>query len=112
VLAMNPADHDEVTDLGPLELRMTIPQGVIVMHPLAQLRKHRAYAELDLAASPAQLAEIQSLGDRAFKDPILITAEGIIIAGYARRELAEKQGISTLFCVELVSMKTKRCGGC
>lgn len=35
------------------------------------------------------------------KDPLLITREGIIIDGYARRELAEKQGISTLCCVEL-----------
>jgi hypothetical protein len=70
------------------------------MRPVGELRKHPAYTELNLAVSPAQLAAIQELGDLAFKDPILITAEGIIIDGYARRELAEKLGIPALCCVE------------
>ena len=70
------------------------------MRPLAQLRKHPAYVDLKFSVSAAQLAEIQRLGNLPFKDPILITAEGIIIDGYARRELAEKQGIPALCCVE------------
>jgi hypothetical protein len=48
------------------------------MRPLAQLRKHPAYVDLKLSVSAAQLAEIQRLGDLPFKDPILITAEGML----------------------------------
>jgi hypothetical protein len=77
------------------------PAGVIVMHPLKELRKHPAYKDLDLTVSAAQLAALQDLGNLSLKEPLLITREGIIIDGYARRELAEKQGIATLCCVEL-----------
>jgi hypothetical protein len=77
------------------------PAGVLVMRPLNELRKHPAYSDLSLTVSLVQLTAIQNLGDVVFRDPLLITRAGIIIDGYARRELAEKQGISTLCCVEL-----------
>ncbi|HLX85586.1 MAG TPA: hypothetical protein VKR59_16915 [Terriglobales bacterium] len=41
-----------------------------------------AYAELQLAVVPAQIAILRIFGDFAFRDPILITAQGIIIDGY------------------------------
>jgi hypothetical protein len=77
------------------------PAGVIVMRPLKELRKHPAYTKLNLTVSPAQLTALQDFGNLSLKYPLLITREGIIIDGYARRELAEKQGISTLCCVEV-----------
>jgi hypothetical protein len=70
------------------------------MRPLNELRKHPAYCDLSLTVSSVQLTAVQNLGEDVFKDPLLITRAGIIIDGYARRELAEKQGILTLCCVE------------
>jgi ParB-like chromosome segregation protein Spo0J len=64
-----------------------------------ELRKHPVYAEL--AVSPAQFASITHMGELAFKDPLLITQTGVIIDGYARKEYADRLGISTLLCVEL-----------
>jgi hypothetical protein len=49
------------------------------------LRQHPAYVELHLTASPAQLATIKRLGDVALRDPILVTRDGVIIDGYARK---------------------------
>lgn len=80
--------------------RASAPAGVLVMRPLGELRKHPAYTELNLSVSSTQLAALEDLGDFSFEDPLLITREGIIIDGYARRELAERQGVSTLCCVE------------
>jgi len=50
--------------------------------------------------SAGQLTALENLGTFSLKDPLLVTREGIVIDGYARRELAERQGISTLCCVE------------
>ena len=72
-----------------------------VIRPLDWFSKHPAYAELQLAVAPARLASLKSLGDLAFKDPILVTRQGVIIDGYARKECADSLGISTLLCVEL-----------
>jgi ParB-like chromosome segregation protein Spo0J len=72
-----------------------------MMRSTNELRKHSAYADLQLSVSPAQLAALKRLGDLAFKDPLLVTRQGVIIDGYARKEYAESLGISTLLCVEL-----------
>jgi ParB-like chromosome segregation protein Spo0J len=72
-----------------------------MVRPTNELRKHPAYAELQLSASSAQLAALKRLGELAFKDPLLVTREGIIIDGYARKEYADSLGIPTLLCVEL-----------
>jgi hypothetical protein len=72
-----------------------------VMRPTNELHKHPAYAELQLSVSPAQFASIKRLGEAAFKDPLLVTQQGVIIDGYARKEYADSLGISTLLCVEL-----------
>jgi len=71
------------------------------MRSTNELQKHPVYAELQLAVSPAQLASIMRLGEFAFKDPLLVTRQGVIIDGYARKEYADSLGISTLSCVEL-----------
>lgn len=66
-----------------------------------ELRKHPAYAELQLSVSAAQFSSIKRLGESAFKDPLLVTRQGVIVDGYARKEYADSLGISTLLCVEL-----------
>ena len=71
-----------------------------VVRSVKEVRKHPAYAELQLAVSAAQRAKINLLGELAFKDPLLVTRQGVIIDGYARKEHAESLGISTLLCIE------------
>lgn len=61
---------------------------------------HPAYAELQLSVSPAQLAGIKRWGDLAIRDPLLVTREGVIIDGHARKAFADSLGVSTLACVE------------
>jgi len=73
----------------------------LVMRRTNELRKHPAYAELQLSVSAAQFAAIKRLGELAFKDPLLVTRQGVIIDGYARKEYADSLGISPLSCVEL-----------
>ena len=75
--------------------------GALVVRRVNELSRHPAHARLGLAVSSAQLSAIGELGDHAFKDPLLITRDGVIIDGYARWELATKQEVSTLLCVEL-----------
>lgn len=63
-----------------------LPRGTIIRSFSShELVKHPAYSELQLAVSPAQIAALKRLGDLAFKDPLLITREGVIIDGYARK---------------------------
>jgi hypothetical protein len=86
----------------PTFVQRTSPSATgLVMRPTNELRKHPAYAELQLSVSPPQFASIKRLGESAFKDPLLVTRQGVIIDGYARKEYADSLGISTLLCVEL-----------
>ena len=55
------------------------------MRPANELCKHPAYAELQLSVSPAQFVSIKRLGESAFKDPLLVTRQGVIIACRALR---------------------------
>ena len=74
--------------------------GRVVMRSTSGLRVHPAYAELQLSVSPAQLAALKRWGELALRDPLLVTPEGVIIDGYARKAYADMAGISTLPCVE------------
>lgn len=74
--------------------------GTLVVRRVNDLSRHPAYARLNLTVASAQLSAIEELGDFAFRDPLLITRGGVIIDGYARWELAMKQRVSTLLCVE------------
>ena len=79
--------------------------GEVTLRSVAGLHAHPAYVELKLAVSPAQLAALKRAGWLALKDPLLVTREGLIIDGYARREYADNLGIATLPCVEIDSDK-------
>lgn len=86
-----------------LDSRETASQGAIntSIRPVSWFRKHPVYLELRLAVSAAQLAEVRRLGEISFKDPLLVTRQGVIIDGYARKQYADSLGISTLPCVEI-----------
>jgi hypothetical protein len=47
-----------------------------------------------------QIAALDECGELAFRSPLLISGEGFIIDGYARWELAKRQGRSTLMCLQ------------
>jgi len=48
----------------------------------------------------AQLSALIDLGEIAFQQPIVVTANGIIVDGYARWQLATRQGRETILCLE------------
>lgn len=81
--------------------KMSNCSGRAVLRTVDSLRKHPVYRELNLSVPPEQLARLSSLGSLAFQDPLIVTSEGVVIDGYARREYAEQHGFSTVSCFEL-----------
>jgi hypothetical protein len=67
---------------------------------LDQLHPHASYTRHRLSVSAQQLAALAALGDLAFQQPIMVTHTGTIIDGYARWELARRQGRQSLLCLE------------
>ena len=65
-----------------------------------QLQPHPSYVKHQFSVSVAQLAALSALGDLAFEQPIIVTQTGIVIDGYARWELARKQGRQSILCLE------------
>jgi hypothetical protein len=53
-----------------------------------------------MSVSASQLSSLAALGRLAFREPIVITRKGIIVDGYARWELARRQGRQTILCLE------------
>jgi hypothetical protein len=47
-----------------------------------------------------KLSSLSILDELAFREPIMITQQGTIVDGYARCELARRQGRATLACIE------------
>ena len=69
-------------------------------YPVSELHPHPSYARHKLSVEASQLTALEEHGELVFQSPVLITAEGFIIDGYARRELAKRRGRSTLLCLE------------
>jgi hypothetical protein len=72
----------------------------LAMRPVEDLRKHPSYVRLGLSVPADQLSNFVEQGDLAFSQPIVITRNGIIIDGYARYQLALKEGRRTIPCLE------------
>jgi hypothetical protein len=68
--------------------------------PLDGLRPHPSYVRHGLSPSVAQLSALSALGENAFREPIVITSDGLIVDGYARFELAKRQGRRSVLCLE------------
>lgn len=72
----------------------------LVTRPLHELRPHPSYAQHQLSVSASQLSSLAGLGRLAFREPIVITRNGIVVHGYARWELARRQGHPAILCLE------------
>jgi hypothetical protein len=70
------------------------------MHRVVELRPHPSYIRHQLSVSASQLSALAALGSLAFREPIVVTRNLTIIDGYARFQLAQRQGRETLSCLE------------
>lgn len=75
-------------------------QGGSVVCRVDELRSHPSYIRHNLSVAPAQLSSLAARGELAFRDPLVITCDHIIIDGYARWQLARCQGRAVLPCLE------------
>ena len=75
-------------------------QCQLVIRLLDQLHLHASYVKHQLSASASQLTALSELGDLAFEQPIIVTKTGTVIDGYARWELARRQGRQSILCLE------------
>jgi hypothetical protein len=67
---------------------------------LDELRPHPSYVRHGLRPSAAQLFALAAIGESAFRDPIHVTSNGLILDGYTRFELARRQKRKTVLCLE------------
>jgi hypothetical protein len=65
-----------------------------------ELRPHPSYVRHNLAVHAWQLSAVAELGDLAFREPLAVTQDRIILDGFARWTLARMQGRLTLACIE------------
>ncbi len=72
----------------------------LVTYRVDELQPHPSYVRHGCSVSAAQLSALAALGDLAFREPIVITKGRTIIDGYARWQLARRQGLTTILCLE------------
>jgi len=82
------SDMKSASVLGGVQLR------------LDELIAHPSYARHHVAVPAPQIAALEALGDFAFREPIVITRDRIVVDGYARWQLARRQGRDTILCAE------------
>jgi hypothetical protein len=71
----------------------------LISCPIGELRPLPSNARHRLSLDACKLSALAERGDQAFCDPIVVTRDRIVIDGYARLELAKRNGISTLNCI-------------
>lgn len=71
----------------------------LISCPICELRRHPSYVRHNLAVQAVKLSTLEGLGEVAFR-PLVITRDRLIIDGYARWELAKRQGRPALQCIE------------
>ena len=74
--------------------------GQPVICRLSELRHHPSYVRLSLTVPVSRLSALAEQGELAFREPLAITRERIVIDGYARWELARLKRRLVLPCVE------------
>lgn len=79
---------------------------LVTCHP-DELHPHPSYTRHSLTVHAYQLSAVAELGELAFRDPLIITQDHIILDGYARWTLARLQGRSTLACIEYEMSKSE-----
>ena len=79
---------------------------LVTCHP-DELRPHPSYVRHNLTVHACQLSALAELGDLAFREPLVITQDHMIIDGFARWTLAHLQGRPTLVCIEYEMSETE-----
>lgn len=72
----------------------------LVSCPVVDLRPHPSYIRHRLSVDTPKLSALAERGDLAFCDPTVITRDLIVIDGYARWELAKRNGREMLHCMQ------------
>jgi hypothetical protein len=75
-------------------------RGRLVTYHPDELRPHPSYIRHNLAVHACQLSAVAELGELAFREPLVITQDHIILDGFVRWALARLQGRPTLACIE------------
>jgi hypothetical protein len=76
------------------------PYGQPVICRLSDLRHHPGYVRLGLTVPASRLSALAEQGELAFREPLVITKERVVIDGYTRWELARLKGRLVLPCIE------------
>jgi len=64
------------------------------------LHAHPSYVHHSLCVTASQLSAVRARGEIAFRDPLVITRDRVVIDGYARWEIARREGREVLQCLE------------
>jgi hypothetical protein len=72
----------------------------LVSYPTHQLEPHPALIRHSFGSFPEEVAGLESLGDRAFTEPLLITQGFLIVSGWTRWRYACRTGQTTLLCLQ------------
>jgi ParB-like chromosome segregation protein Spo0J len=75
------------------------PGRVVTCH-LTELHQHPSYVRHHLAIPASDLSAPVKRGDLAFLEPLMITQDGTILAGYERVEVARQHGLLSIPCLE------------
>ena len=81
--------------------------GRLVTCPLEDLRLHPSYIRHSIAVDAEKLSAIARLGALAFREPLAITQDRIILDGIARWTVARMQGRPTIQCIEYQKSETE-----
>jgi len=71
----------------------------LIFLPLNELRPHPSFDHHGISVSVSRLSALAALGEFAFRQPVTITEDGTMLDGYARWELARRQGRKTILCI-------------
>ncbi len=74
--------------------------GQLVTCRLSELRPHPSYVRLRFTVPASKLSSLAERGELAFREPLVITRERIVIDGYLRWELARRKGRPVHSCIE------------
>jgi hypothetical protein len=91
------APNDGSRPLPPGQPHLDAPTGTSRL--VAEIRPHPRILQHCLSPATAKLSALADRGDLAFQDPLMVTAEGIILDGFARWTLARLKGYTMLPCM-------------
>ncbi len=96
----SPPDLDSGTQLTPAD-------GRVVRRDTGELRLHPVYVRHQLVVDAYELSAVAELGDLAYREPLLITRDCIILDRFALWALARQHGRTTLTCIECEMSETE-----